>query len=369
MRLNSRFYIIRCAWIACLLFAYQSSFAQEKQEEMVPIALPEVNTEQFNQWMVQQLQLWGTKVAFPDTPFFSSKEIYTEKGLVPESNYKWEDYQQTVLFELSSHQLPEKLNDKNEKKLVDAVVQRLAIIHGGYPELSGSTLNPNGIKSFELEIRTIKKQQFRAKIYMFGEQVLVASALLMQSTPDVRAQVTHFFKSISFNPLPGEIVKEVPVEKKGIFSKTNKEEATWENLETDKFSLHFPKYPASLHKLIQLEEKQQTYYQWHMADTESGLTYLLALIPQNSNLEECFKTIEEGFPRSLSITASTLVSKKNLEYFLHPGQEVLFKSEQQFFRVRYFCDGHNLYQLVVSGKEIDMFSKSANRFLDGLKWR
>ena len=369
MRLNSHFYIIRYAWIACLLFAFQSSFAQDKQAELVPIVLPEENTEQFNNWMVQQLQLWGTNVSFPDTPYFSSKEIYTEKGLVPENHYKWEDYQQTVLFELSSHQLPEKLNDKNEKKLVDAVVQRLAIIHGGYPELSSSTLQTNGIKSFELEIKTIKKQQFRAQIFMFGEQVLVASALLMQSTPEVRAQVAHFFKSIAFNPLPGEIVKEVPVEKKGVFNKPNKEEATWENLETDKFSLLFPKYPASNHKLIQFDEVEQRYYQWHMADTESGLTYILAMIPQEKIEEDCAKKVENGFPRSLSITESELILKKEVDYFLHPGQEVLFKSAQQFFRVRYFCDGQFLYQLVVSGNETDMFSKSANRFLDGLKWR
>jgi hypothetical protein len=337
--------------------------------EMVPIVLPTVEANTYEDWIVVDLPLWKGQAVFPDTPYFNVREIYTEKGLVPEQHFKWEDRNQTLLLEVSSYKLPEKLTDKNEKKLLEAVAQRYAIIHGGYPELGSAILLESGIKSFDLDIRTLKKQQFRARIFMQGEQVMISSALIMQSVPEVRLQAAYFLKSIRFNPLPGEIKNELSSDKKGLFAKAQKEITSWEVLEVENFSMAFPKYPIGQHKLIKEDGRAIPYYQWHMADAETGISYVLALTPVYFTETDWQKTIEKGIQATMQTTGSTIVAQKDLDFFYHPGKEVLLKSKQQVFRVRYFCDGQYLYQLVISGLETDMYSPSANRFLDGLVWR
>jgi hypothetical protein len=361
-------------WLGAFVLASCTFFfgnAQEpsSKQEIVPIVIPSLEPGSYDDWISIELPLWKGKAVFPDTPFYSVKEIYTEKGLVPEQYFKWEDRNQTLLLEVSSYKLPEKLTDKTEKKLIDGVAQRFAIIHGGYPELSSGITLSTGIRSFDLDIRTLKKQQFRAKIFMQGEQVMIVSVLIMQSTPEVRLEAAHFLKSISFNPLPGEIQKELVPDKKGLFAKPSKEDAPWEVLEVEQFSLAFPKYPVGQHKLVEDKDQAVRYYQWHMADADNGISYILALTPVKTWDKDWRKAVDSGVQATMEATSSYLLQEKELDFFFHPGKEVLLKSKQQVFRVRYFCDGQYLYQLVISGLETDVYSPSANRFMDGLVWR
>jgi hypothetical protein len=353
---------------ACTFFSGNAQESSPKQE-IVPIVLPSFEQASYDDWISIELPLWKGTAVFPDTPYYSVKEIYTEKGLVPEQYFKWEDRNQTILLEVSSYKLPEKLTDKTEKKLLDAVAQRFAIIHGGYPELSSGVTLTTGIRSFDLDIRTLKKQQFRAKIFMQGEQVMIVSVLIMQSTPEVRLEAAHFLKSIDFNPLPGEIQKDLTPDKKGIFAKPSKEETPWEVLEVEQFSIAFPKYPVGQHKLVSDKDQSVRYYQWHMADADNGISYILALTPVTSWDKDWRKAVENGVQATMQATGSYLLQEKDLDFFFHPGKEVLLKSKQQVFRVRYFCDGQYLYQLVISGLETDVYSPSANKFMDGLVWR
>jgi len=355
--------------LAACTFLYANAQESSTKEEIVPIVVPSMEASSYEDWISIELPLWKGKAAFPDTPYYSLKEIYTEKGLVPEQYFKWEDRNQTLLLEVSSYKLPEKLTDKTEKKLVDAVAQRFAIIHGGYPELGSGVTLSTGIRSFDLDIRTLKKQQFKAKIFMQGEQVMIASVLIMQSNPEVRLEAAHFLRSINFNPLPGEIQKDMTPDKKGIFAKPSKEEAAWELLEVEQFSIAFPKYPVGQHKLVEDKDQSIRYYQWHMADADNGVSYILALTPVNTWDKSWQKAVESGVQATMQATSSYLLQEKDLDFFFHPGKEVLLKSKQQVFRVRYFCDGQYLYQLVISGLETDVYSPSANRFMDGLVWR
>lgn len=354
--------------VAC---TFSTGNAQEStpKQEIVPIVLPSSDPTSYDNWISIELPLWKGTAAFPDTPYYSVKEIYTEKGLVPEQYFKYEDRNQTILLEVSSYKLPEKLTDKTEKKLLDGVAQRFAIIHGGYPELSSGVTLTSGIRSFDLDIRTLKKQQFRAKIFMQGEQVIIASVLIMQSTPEVRLDAAHFLKSVDFNPLPGEIQKDITADKKGIFAKPSKEEAPWEVLEVEQFSIAFPKYPVGQHRLVTDKDEAVRYYQWHMADADNGVSYILALTPVKTWEKDWRMAVQNGVQATMQATSSYLLQEKDLDFFFYPGKEVLLKSKQQVFRVRYFCDGQYLYQLVISGLETDVYSPSANRFMDGLVWR
>jgi hypothetical protein len=338
-----------------------------RKEEMVPVVIPE--KPDFSQWMVQELPLWGGICQFPDTPYYALKEIYTEKGLVPEKNFKWEDYEQSILLEISSYKLPEKLNVKNEKKLVDAAAQRYAIVHGGYPELSNSSFNTApGIKVYDLEIKTLKKQLFRARIFMEGEQIMIFSALIMQSGTLPRAQAKHFLESMVFNPLPGEITTTVQQEKKNIFNKPVKDDLPWESLDAEQFSALFPKYPVSQHRLIKGQDTEQRYYEWYVADGDKGTTYLLAITPVEKQ-QDWTKILSEGIESTTSITGSSVVARRTLDFFIYPCEEVVMKTKQQSFRVRFFTDGQYLYQMVVGGNESNIFDTAANKFLDSLKWR
>jgi hypothetical protein len=363
----------RCYTLLLLLIGSGiMALAQEKdtisvKQEIVPIVVPEAPS--FNDWISQDLPLWGAVCRFPDTPYYSVKEIYTEKGLVPEKNFKWEDNEQSILLEVSSYKLPEKVNPKNEKKLAETAAQRFAVIHGGYPDITVSTFpTPPGIKAYDVEIRTIKKQLFRARIFMEGEQIMVLSALIMQAGTLPRAQARHFLESIRFNPLPGEIRQEVTVEKKGIFTKSTKEEAPWESIEIGGFSASFPKFPVSQHKVVKGQDEERKYYEWYSADGDKGTIYLLAVTPL-SDETDWIKQVMQGISSTANVTSATVLSRRSLDFFRYPAEEVVMKTKHQAFRVRYFTDGQFMYQLVVGGTETNIFDPAANKFLDGLKWR
>jgi hypothetical protein len=349
-----------------------ATFAQEKEslppkEELVPIIVPE--TPVFNDWINQELPLWGAVCKFPDTPYYVIKEIYTEKGLVPEKNFKWEDIDQSILLEISIYKLPEKVNPKNERKLAETAAQRYAIIHGGYPNLSVSTFTtPTGIKAYDVEILTIKRQTFKARIFMEGEQVMILSALIMQAGTLPRAQAKHFLESIQFNPLPGEIKQEVAAQKKGIFTKNTKEETPWESIEIGGFSASFPKFPVSQHKVVKNQDEERKYYEWYSADGDKGTIYLLAVTPLG-NESDWLKQVMHGISSAANITSATVLSRRTLDFFRYPAEEVVMKTKHQAFRVRYFSDGQFMYQMVVGGTESNIFDPAANKFLDGLKWR
>ena len=333
--------------------------------EIVPIVVPDAPD--YPDWVSQDLPLWGGKALFPELPDNMVREVYTEKGLIPEKCFRWIDGKEQLTLEISSYKLAERLNAKNEKKLVDGVVQRLAIIHGGYPSLSGGIQDSKGIKIYSLDIKTLKGQAYKAKLYFEGDQVLITSVLMSSADAEVRKQAAYFLDHIVFNPLPGEIQPVISGDKK--VNKVKAEEA-WETLNTKDFYLQFPRYPVAQHKLVQQDSQRHKYFEWYMGDAERAVTYLLSLTPVELSGQEAFKEVlDKGIASSLGVTEGTELSRKNLDIFRYPGEEVVFKTQQQYFRVRYFCDGQYLYQLLVSGNEGSIYDASANRFLDGLRWR
>lgn len=346
-----------------LLLTIFSEIQAQQTVENVSIVVP---AEKVYNWHIQELPFWGTKMQFPEEPEYKTKEIYTEKGLVPQKTYTWMDYREELILEASFYKLPEIITAKNEKKLIDAAVNRIAVIHGGYPTLGSGLTNLQGIREYLLEIKTLKGATLKAKLFAEGDQILITTALIASKDNEILAQARYFLDKITFNPLPGEVVKEAASGKKPSVQAL----ATWDTLSVENFSLAFPRYPISQHKVIDISGKNQRYYEWYMGDGQAQTTFLLSLIPLvNFSEKEFSKIISQAIETSLKVTDGEAVSQRNLDYFKYPLEEIVFKTDQQYFRVRYFSDGKYLYQLLVSGKKESIYQPDANRFLDGLKWK
>lgn len=355
----SHFYFFRTICILISILYLSTVWGQQK-EEVVPIVVPEAKT---YSWVAQELPFWGVKVLFPEAPELKSNEIYTEKGLVPQKIYFWSDYRDELLLEASFYKLPEILNAKNEKKLIDNVANRIAVTHGGYPILSAGVLNAHQIKEFSLEIKTLKGASYKAKIFAESNQVFIVSSLLSKDDAERKSQAQYFLNSISFTPLPGEIKVE-PGKHDPILTAAN-----WEKILVDNFQIDFPRMPIQQHKVLKVGDKLQKYYEWYMGDGLTQTTYLFSLIPlENFEGKKVEELLQLGIQNSLLVTSGEMIQRRSLDYFKYPLEEIVFKTELQYFRVRYFCDGKYLYQLLVSGEKESIYLPDANRFLDGLKW-
>lgn len=354
----SHFYFSRTFCVLISIWCLSAVWGQQK-EEVVPIVVPEAKT---YYWVSQELPFWGVKVLFPETPELKSNEIYTEKGLVPQKIYYWSDYRDELLLEASFYKLSEVLNAKNEKKLIENVANRIAVIHGGYPILSSGVMNAHQIKEFTLEIKTLKGASYKAKIFAESNQVLIVSSLVSKDDAELKSQAQYFLNSVSFTPLPGEIKVE-PTKNAPVAI------ANWEKILVENFQIDFPRMPIQQHKILKSGEQQQKYYEWYMVDGATQRTYLFSLMPlENFAQKKVEDVIQLGIQNSLLVTSGDVIQRRSLDYFKYPLEEIVFKTELQYFRVRYFCDGKYLYQLLVSGEKESIYLPDANRFLDGLKW-
>lgn len=349
-------------WV--LLFSVFTDAYAQQDVELVPIVTPE---ERVYNWYIQNLPFWGAKIQFPEEPEYKVREIYTEKGLVPQKSYTWSDYREELILEASFYKLPETIHVKNEKKLIDAVVSRIAVIHGGYPVLGSGLVNQHGVREYLLEIKTLKGGVLKGKVFAESDQVLIVSALVAKKDNELNDQARYFLDKTTFNPLPGEVVGEPAATGKSV---PVKPAALWDTLTVENFSLAFPRYPIAQHKVLERNGEYQKYYEWYMGDGATQTTYLVSLIPLGDFYEkDMAKITAQAVESSLKTTGGALIQQRNLDYFKYPLEEVVFKTDQQYFRVRYFSDGKYLYQLLVSGKKESIYQPDANRFLDGLKWK
>lgn len=349
-------------WV--LLFSVFTDAYAQQDVELVPIVTPE---ERVYNWYIQNLPFWGTKIQFPEEPEYKVKEIYTDKGLVPQKVYSWSDYREELILEASFYKLPESIHTKNEKKLIEAVISRIAVIHGGYPVVSNGLVNQYGVREYLLEIKTLKGGVLKGKVFAESDQVLIVSALVTKSDNDLNAQARYFLDKITFNPLPGELLSDQVTAGKSIAVKPA---SSWDTLAVENVLLAFPRYPIAQHKVLERNGVHQKYYEWYMGDGATETTYLVSLLPLSDFYEKDIeKIIVQAVETSLKTTGGELIQQRNLDYFKHPLEEVVFKTDDQYFRVRYFSDGKYLYQLLVSGKKESIYQPDANRFLDGLKWK
>ncbi|MCO5233947.1 MAG: hypothetical protein LC105_11150 [Chitinophagales bacterium] len=337
------------------------SVAAQQKIDIVPI----VKTDNTNfKWYSQELPIWGTIIHFPGEPEFNEKEIFSDKGMIPQKSFSWSDINESLNLEVYYNKLSEKLTTKNEKKQIDALSQKIALVYGGYPILSEGITNLQGIREYFLEIKTLKGALLKAKIFADGDWVMVASSLNNSNQAEIDQQAKYFLDNISFNPLPGEI--KIEGEKTSNQILTSK----WETLKVDNFRIEFPKYPVSQHKMLINNGQNQKYYEWHMGDGDSKVTYLLSVLPlENFSTKDTKKILEQSINSSIQTTQGQLILQRSINYFKYPLEEIIFKTNIQYFRVRYFFDSLNLYQILVSGKKEDIYSPNANRFLDGLKWQ
>lgn len=349
-------------WV--FLFSVLTNTYAQQNVELVPIVTPE---EKVYNWYIQSFPFWGAKVQFPEEPEYKVKEIYTEKGLIPQKSYTWSDYREELILDASFYKLPENIQVKNEKKLIDAVVSRIAVIHGGYPVLSNGLVNQHGVREYLLEIKTLKGGLLKARIFAESDQVLIVSALVTKSDNELNVQARYFLDKITFNPLPGEVISEQVATGKSVILKPA---SPWDTLAVENFSLAFPRYPIAQHKVLERNGVHQKYYEWYMGDGATQTTYLISLVPLSDFYEkDVEKIIAEAVESSLKATGGESIQQRKLDYFKYPLEEIVFKTDQQYFRVRYFSDGKYLYQLLVSGKKESIYQPDANRFLDGLKWK
>ncbi|MCO5230946.1 MAG: hypothetical protein M9958_07285 [Chitinophagales bacterium] len=334
--------------------------AQQKVD-IVPI----VKNEDSNiNWFTQELPIWGTRISFPEEPEFKEKEIFSNKGMIPQKTYFWSDINEQLYLEAFYNKLSERLNTKNEKSQIDALSQKIAVTHGGYPILSEGITNLQGIREYFLEIKTLKGALYKAKIFAEGDWILVVSTLNNSNQSDIAQQAKYFIDNVRFSPLPGEIKLEVNKSSSIILNEK------WDTLNVEKFSICFPKYPIAQHKTLDNNGRYQKYYEWYMGDGNSKATYLLSVIPlENFSTKDNQKLLEQNIALSLSTTQGELLQRRSLNYFKYPLEEIIFKTNIQYFRVRYFYDAQNLYEILVSGNKENIYSPEANRFLDGLKWQ
>lgn len=345
---------------SCIIFA---NYAQDSDVEIVPIFTPEKKD---YDWYSQKLPFLGATVQFPSEPNYAEKEIYTEKSLVTQQSYEWSNNEETLALAVIFYPLSESISSKNESKLIDGIAKRIAVIHGGYPKLSVGTTLSHGVREYTLEIKTIKSSVYKARVLAVDNKVLIVEALMNSKSQEIEDQAKYFLQSVSLAPLVGEISHQ-GVEPS---SATKALQKTWDTLSLEHVYIAFPKYPVGQHKLLEKGDVQQKYYEWFMSDDHSQSTYVFSVIPlENTSESTALNLIESAVKSSLVVTEGKLVQKRTLDYFIYPTEEIIFKTKQQNFRVRYFFDGKYLYQLTVSSVHGDIYHPDANRFLDGLRWR
>lgn len=355
------------------MLTLQSVTAQNGTADFVPIVADKDSTLQ--QWIVTDLKNAQASVRFPESPTATSKDIYSDKGLIPEFIYKWEQYDGRLLLQASVHGLNEAANIKNEKKLADAEAQRLAIVFAGYPQLGAPQDSPEG-RFFPLEMTTTQKSKLKARIYLNKSTAIILFAHILSEEHAKMADV--FLSSLrNTDKAPENIApspkSDTPTKSGDDLAKKSKElkPKDWEWLQTEFFGVGFPLAPVAKHFRVENTDVAYNVYSWYAADKDRVNTYLVslsALPTENKAGEAREKYILEGIKKSLQITDGELVRKRNIKAFRYPATEVLFKTKQQYFRVRYFTDGDKFYQLVVSGNAASVFNESANRFLDGIQW-
>lgn len=355
------------------MLTLQSVSAQNGTADLVPIVAEKDTIMQ--QWELTELKNIQATVRFPESPKATSKDIYSDKGLIPEYIYKWEKYDGTILLQASVHGLNEWVTLKNEKKLADAEAQRLAIVFAGYPQLGTPQDSPEG-RFFPLEMTTTQKSKLKARIYLNKSVAIILFAHILSDENTSTAEA--FLSSLkNTDKAPENITTQAPLNEpiKKVDEKIVKPQELkpkdWEWLQTEFFGVGFPLAPVAKHFRVENAEVAYNVYSWYAADKDRVNTYLVslsALPTENKAGDAREKYILEGIKKSLQITDGELVRKRNIKAFRYPATEVLFKTKQQYFRVRYFTDGDKFYQLVVSGNAASVFNESANRFLDGIQW-
>lgn len=339
------------------------NYAQNSDVEVVPIFTPE---KQERDWYIQELPFLGASVQFPAEPDYAEKEIYADNKLVNQQSYQWSNQDESLSLAVVFYPLSESINARNESQLIDAIAKRKAVKHGGYPVLStGATLS-HGVREFKLEIKTLKSSVYRARILAVDDKVLIVEALINKKIGEIEGQADYFLSSVSLAPLVGEIINE----REDASTDVRALQKLWDTLFVEDVFLSFPKYPVGQHRLLDQSGTQQKYYEWFMNDEHLQTTYVFSVLPlSNIDQRNVSELIETAVEKSLSITEGRLIQKRTLNYFIHPTEEIIFKTKRQSFRVRYFSDGKYLYQLTVSSVNGDVYHPDANRFLDGLRWR
>ena len=353
--------------IVALLLNSGFVFAQNDGETIVPIATP-IDSSLLN-WQKTSIKSAGVEILFPSEPFISSKDIYSEKGMIPETIYKWEELDGKLMLQASVHALNEWVTIKNEKKMADAEAQRLAIVYAGYPNLGLPVESSDG-RYFPLEINTTQKTKLLARIYLNKSMAVVMFAHIIYA--DQQAKARFFLSSL-------KKINETPAVKPSNTSETVTPQKpvnaaqmpVWDTISTPLFTAVFPQKPIEQHYRVENGDPSYNVYSWYVGDESRTNTYLLSVspIPVLDNKKEALDLwIAEGLKKSLQTTQGTLVRKRKVKVFKYPATEAVFKTKQQYFRVRYFCDDKNLYQLIVSGNEQSVFETSGNNFMDGIRW-
>lgn len=353
--------------ILALTFCSGKLFAQNSEETIVPIATP-VDSSLLN-WQKTSIKLAGVEILFPSEPIISTKDIYSEKGMIPETIYKWEEPDGKLLLQASVHPLNEWVTLKNEKKMADAEAQRLAIVYAGYPNLGLPVESSEG-RYFPLEISTTQKTKLLARIYLNKSMAVVMFAHIIYT--DQQAKAGFYLSSLKkMNETP--TVKPSNTSENPAPQKTVNAASTpvWDTISTTLFTAVFPQKPIEQHYRVENGDQSYNVYSWYVGDESRTNTYLLSVspIPVLDNKKDALDLwIAEGLKKSLQTTQGSMVRKRKIKVFKYPATEAVFKTKQQYFRVRYFCDEHNLYQLIVSGNEQSVFETSGNSFMDGIRW-
>ena len=338
------------------------SFAQ-LPVELTPVVVSEP---QMEGWNTYTLPFWNAEVKFPEEPTQYQRDIYTEKGLTNQTIVSWNNKDGSLFLEASYYKLPENLTTKNEKRLLESVVNKIAVAYNGYPQVGEGTIIENTIRGFELNLKTLKGEALKARILMKGNQVLILKTLTASNSAEVNNQLRYFLKSFATQ------ADNFSTENQTVHQSAEESQQPlikWDTLSVENFYLTFPKAPLHRYKALKINNQTQDYYEWNMRDAQTQTTYLLALIPLNNfprmNLQEL---VNQSVKNSLRATGAQLEERRILDYFKYPMEEVWIKTKLQTFRMRYFSDGKYLYQLLVSGNADEMNAPNSNRFLDGLRW-
>lgn len=341
-----------------------SSMAQSASIENVSIHVPDLKE---YDWITQHISSWKFQAEFPSEPMYDEKEIYTEKGLVTQKIYSWSNPEESMQLEVQYYPLPEVAHAKNERKLAETVAQRLALSVNGYPTLSESKAIEAGMRMYDLTVKTLRaSSSFSAKIFIHNDQVLVAFAHLTAQDKELKAQSKYFLNRVELS----EAHREKVIEDNYISQIPAKGQSTWDTLKVEGFHQVFPKYPVGQHRFLESNRQSQRFFEWYMNDERTNLTYVLALISlEDYHTTDMKKLVDEAIQKGVSTTHSKVESRRAMDYFKYPAEEVVLKNKHQYFRMRFFSDGEYLYQLLVGGQKDWVYQPDANRFLDGIQWR
>ncbi|MCO5249083.1 MAG: hypothetical protein M9887_09065 [Chitinophagales bacterium] len=347
---NSLKFLLFVFFVSC----YFLSIAQKNE-----LANRDAYLENTNQTYLVKLPIWGAEVTFPGEAFYNETSIYTSKGVGTQKSYNWSDESQNLQLSVSYYTQSEVISTKNEKEIFADAAKKIAVRHDGMPMLGTIITNLQNIRECRLKIETLKGEQYEAKIYAKSNIIMIVDVLVVNRDKKADEIINQFFKNVDFKPL-----------NRNVTTKTNQDGiAVWDSLFVENFYLTFPQAPISNHKLVTSLYGDNKYYEWYMRDQNNLNTYVFSVMPfSNFKTLSATQIIDKNIEETLNSTKGKLVQERDLDYFEVPVKEVIFKTKDQYFRARIFCDKNNLYQVLVSGSKDLILGKDVNRYLDGLKW-